>query len=80
MGRKSNFEAVDDRANKLIDGLHDMGYVMHHTAWAGGYIARKPESVVVAKYETSRFNGLVVIVPSFASTKYHTRIYFVKES
>ena len=76
---KGNFDLVNDRVHELVSGLNGHGYKVHHTAWAGGYLARKPESVVIRKHLTRQFNGYVIEVPSFASSRYHIRIYFVQK-
>ena len=74
-----NFDAVNQRINEYINLLNDHGYIIHHTAWAGGYLARTPESVVINRHVTRQFNGYVIEAPSFASSRYHIRIYFVKK-
>ena len=75
-----NFDAVNQRVDECIDELRANGYQLHHTAWVGGYLLRRPESVVIRRYLTRQFNGYVIEAPSFASSRYHTRIYFVKKS
>ena len=75
----SNFDLVNDRVRELVIVLNDRGYKVHHTAWAGGYLARKPESVFIRKHLTRHFNGYVIEVPSFASSRYHIRIYFAQK-
>lgn len=75
-----NFDLVNDRVHELVSELNDHGYKVHHTAWARGYLARTPESVVICRHVTRRFKGCVVEAPSFASSRYHIRIYFVKKS
>ena len=76
----SNFDLVNDRVHELVNELNAHGYKVHHTAWAGGYLPRKPESVVILRHVTRKFKGCVIEVPSFASSRYHTRIYLVKKS
>ena len=77
---KGNFDAVNQMINEYISELNNHGYTVHHTAWAGGYLARDVRSVTVRAYETRRFRGIVVEAPSFSSSRYHNRIYFVKKS
>ena len=74
-----NFDLVNDRVHECVTDLNAIGYKVHHTAWAGGYLARKPESVTIRCHVTRRFNGYVIDVPSFVSSRYHIRIYFVKK-
>ena len=74
-----NSTLVNYRVNECVTELSAQGYKVHHTAWAGGYLPRKPESVTIRRHLTCRFNGYVIEVPSFASSRYHTRIYFVKK-
>ena len=75
-----NFDLVNARVNECVSELNAHGCEVHHTAWAGGYLVRKPESVVIRRHLTRRFNGYVIEVPSFTSSRYHIRIYFVKKS
>ena len=74
-----NFDLVNDRVHEYVSELNAHGYKHHHTAWAGGYLARKPESVVICRHLTRQFNGYVIEAPSFASSRYHIRIYFVQK-
>ena len=76
---KGNFDAVNQRINEYISELNNHGYKVHHTAWAGGYLTRRPESVVIRKHLTRQFSGYVIEVPSFTSSRYHIRIYFVQK-
>lgn len=76
---KGNFDAVNQRVNEYICELNNHGYIIHHNAWAGGYLARDVRSVTVRAYETRRFSGIVIEAPSFSSSRYHNRIYFVKK-
>ena len=62
------------RITKELDG---MGYVIHHTEWAAGYLPRNEWSITSCPHE---FSGVVVDVPSFASSRSHIRIYFIKKS
>ena len=75
----SNFDLVNDRVSECVGELNASGYKVHHTAWSGGYLARKPESVVIRRHLTRQFNGYVIEVPSFTSSRYHIRIYFAKK-
>lgn len=77
---KGNFDAVNQRIHEYTTELNNHGYAVHHNAWAGGYLARDVRSVTVRAYETRRFSGIVIEAPSFSSSRYHTRIYFVKKS
>ena len=74
-----NFDLVNDRVNECVAELNERGYKAHHTAWAGGYLTRRPESVTIRSHLTRQFNGYVIEIPSFASSRYHIRIYFVKK-
>ena len=74
-----NFDLVNDRVHEFVAELNAHGYKVHHTAWSGGYLTRKPESVVIRRHLTRQFNGYVIEVPSFTSSRYHIRIYFVKK-
>ena len=76
---ESKFDLVNDRVSECVGELNASGYKVHHTAWSGGYLARKPESVVIRRHLTRQFNGYVIEVPSFTSSRYHIRIYFVKK-
>ena len=75
-----NFYAVKQRIDECIEELCAQGYKVHHTAWAGGYLLRRPESVVIRRHLSRQFNGYVVEAPTFLSSRYHLRIYFVKKS
>lgn len=74
-----NCEDVNQRIDDCIEELRVNGYKLHHTAWAGGYLTRKPESVVIRRHLTRQFNGYVIEAPSFASSRHHIRFYFVKK-
>ena len=76
---KGNIDAVNQRIYEYISELNNHGYIVHHNAWAGGYLARDVRSVTVRPYETRRFSGIVIEAPSFSSSRYHNRIYFVKK-
>ena len=76
---RGNFDLVNYRVNECVSELNAHGYKVHHTAWAGGYLPRKPESVVIRRHLTRQFNGYVIEAPSFVSSRYHIRIYFVKK-
>ena len=75
-----NFDLVNDRVHDCVTELNAHGYKVHHTAWAGGYLTRRPEYVTIRRHVTRQFNGYVIEAPSFASSRYHIRIYFVKKS
>ena len=77
---KGNFDLVNYRVNECVSELNARGYKVHHTAWAGGYLLRRPESVVIRRHLTRQFDGYAIEVPSFTSSRYHIRIYFVKKS
>ena len=76
----SNFDLVNDRVNEFVSELNAHGYKVHHTAWAGGYLTRTPEYVTIRRHSTRKFKGCVLEIPSFSSSRYHIRIYFVKKS
>ena len=76
---RGNFDLVNYRVNERVAELNAHGYKAHHTAWAGGYLTRRPESVTIRRHVTRQFNGYVIEAPSFASSRYHIRIYFVKK-
>ena len=75
-----NFDLANARVSECVSELNARGYKVHHAVWSGGYLARKPESVVIRRHLTRQFNGYVIEAPSFASSRYHIRIYFVKKS
>ena len=75
-----NMERVNARALRIINKLEGEGYVFHHNAWAGGYLPRNEWSVTAHWHESSKFSGIVVEVPSFSSSRYHKRIYFVRRA
>ena len=77
---ESKFDLVDQRVRELVAELNAHAYKVHHTAWAGGYLTRRPESVAIRRHVTRQFNGYVIEAPSFTSSRYHIRIYFVKKS
>ena len=74
-----SFDLVNYRVNECVMELNTKGYKVHHTAWAGGYLPRKPEYVVIRRHLTRQFNGYVIEIPSFTSSRHHIRIYFVKK-
>ena len=76
---ESKFDLVDKRVRDLIAELETVGYNLHHTEWAGGYLPRDEKHVVVKIHKSNRFNGMVIEAPSFASSLYHVRIYLVKK-
>ena len=77
---RGNFDRVNYRVNECVSVLTARGYEVHHTAWAGGYLTRRPESVAIRRHVTRQFKGFVIEAPSFSSSRYHNRIYFVKKS
>ena len=78
--RLENVERVNAKVLRITKELEAAGYVIHHTAWAGGYLHRKESSITAHSYESREFSGIAVEVPSFSSSRYHNRIYFVKNS
>ena len=75
---ESKFDLVDQRVRELIEELNAIGYNLHHTAWAGGYLPRDEKHVVVKIHKSSRFNGMVIESPLSCPSNYHARIYLVK--
>lgn len=78
--RLENVERVNAKVLRITKELEAAGYVIHHTAWAGGYLSRNEWSITTNYHESSKFSGVVVDVPSFSSSRYHNRIYFVRRS
>ena len=74
-----NMERVNAKVQEITRELEYMGYVIHHTAWAGGYLHRNEWAITIHSHESREFSGITVEVPSFSSSRYHTRIYFVKK-
>ena len=79
LNMSGNFSLVNYRVNECVAELSAQGYKVHHTAWASGYLKRRPESVTTHRHSTRQFNGYVIEIPSSTSSRYHIRIYFVKK-
>ena len=51
---------------------------LHHTAWARGYISRKTDGYV-EEYKGRYGEGYVWNKPSYKSTNYYLKAYFIKK-
>lgn len=59
--------------------LTDDRYYLHHTAYYKGYVSRKAdyESLPVIPYKGRYGEGYIVDLPSYQSTRYCRRQYFI---
>lgn len=65
--------------DKLGDLLKDDRYELHHTAYYRGYVSRKEDLVELPAnpYEGRFGRGYTVDLPSYVSTRYCRRQYYI---
>ena len=66
--------SADMTASELVN---HSDFEPHHTAWSEGYISRYLEEGLVRVYSGRFGDGYILSKPSWESTRFHRRTYYV---